>query len=133
MYRSLRFKRGVTLIEVLVVVLILSILVAICLPLYFTSVNDSEVNGCKTNMTSIATAVQAQRTRTQKPYFVGPVDATSTAIGGPLEDLHNNVPHCPADLTDTYTVSSDGSGGFIIRCSDPKHNFQWHNGSWETY
>lgn len=125
-------RRGFTLIELLVVVLILAVLTAVAIPLYFKSVDDSETYGCKTNMSSIAAAVQAQRVRTGQAYFVGSVDDASTAETAALSDLHYAVPHCPGDSS-AYQVSSDSNGGFIIRCSNPRHRFQWHNGKWETY
>jgi hypothetical protein len=51
---------------------------------------------------------------------------------GPLPDLHYAVPHCPGDSA-TYSVLSGSAGGFIIRCGNPRHKFQWHNGKWESY
>jgi len=133
MHRKTGKKKGVTLIEVLVVLLIMSVLVAIAIPFYFKSLDDSENNACKTNMDSIATAEQAQRTRTGGAYYVGPVDSAASATDGPLRDLHNAVPHCPGAPNEGYMVQSDGSGGFILRCTNPRHRFQWHNGKWETY
>lgn len=126
-------KRGFSLIELLVVVLILAVLTAIAIPMYLRSVTDAEVNTCKTNMSSIAAAEQAQRVREVGTYYSGPVDSTATANDGPLRDLHNAVPNCPGDENATYTVTADGSGGFFIRCSNPRHPFQWHDGKWETY
>jgi len=126
-------NRGFTIIEVLVVVLILGVLLAVAIPFYLRSVSDSEVDACKTNMSSIAAAEQAQRVRDVGTYYTGPVDDAATANDGPLRDLHNAVPHCPGDLTEGYTVAADGAGGFIVRCTNPKHHFQWHNGLWETY
>ena len=128
-YRSIK---AFSLIELLVVVLILAVLTAIAIPLYFKSIDDSETNSCKTNMDSIAAAVQANRAKTGAGYWSGTVDSTAAATDGPLADLHNAVPQCPGAPGDLYSVSSDGAGGFIIRCSNPKHHFQWHNGLWET-
>jgi len=125
-------KRGFTIIEVLVVVLILGVLCAIAIPFYLRSVSDSEINSCKTNMSSIASAEQAQRVR-DGFYWTGPVDDTAASDTGPLRDLHNAVPKCPGDPTESYTVTADNGGGFIIRCTNPKHRFQWHNGLWEDY
>ena len=52
-----------TLVELLVVTLILAILTAVALPLYLRSVAQSEENACKTNMRSIANAIQANKIR----------------------------------------------------------------------
>ena len=126
-------RRGFTLIELLVVVLILAVLTAVAIPLYLRSVLDSEENACKTNMASIAAAEQAQRVRDVGPYWSGTVDSAATATDGPLRDLHNAVPICPGDPSAHYDVMGDGADGFIIRCSNPNHRFQWHNGKWENY
>ena len=126
-------KRGWTLIELLVVVLILAVLCAVAIPLYLRSVSDSEENTCKTNMASIASAEQAQRVRDVGPYWSGTVDSNAADVNGPLRDLHNAVPRCPGDPDAVYTVIGDGTDGFIIRCSNPRHRFQWHNGQWENY
>jgi prepilin-type N-terminal cleavage/methylation domain-containing protein len=125
--------RGITLIEVLVVLLIMSVLVAIAIPFYFKSLDDSENRACQTNMDSIATAEQAQRTRTGGAYYAGPVDAAAADTNGPLRDLHNSVPYCPGAPSEGYTILTDNAGGFIVRCTNPKHHFQWHNGKWETF
>lgn len=125
---SSRLKSGLTLIEVLVVVIIMAVLVSIALPLYLRSVLDSEATGCMTNMSSIATATQAQRTRTKNPYYTGPVDAAATSATGPLQDLHNAVPRCPADTTFGYEVAAVGDG-FEVTCTLPRHTFKWLNGA----
>ncbi len=129
----LKKRSGFSLIELLVVVLILAVLVAIAIPFYLKSVTDSEENACKTNMSSIAVAEQAQRVRDVGNYFSGTVDSAAAADNGPLRDLHNAVPKCPGNLAEGYTVEADPAGGFIVRCTNPKHHFQWHNGKWETY
>jgi len=58
---SRRNRKGFTLIELLVVVLILSILMAVALPLYLSAVADSQKKTCRANMQTIANAVQAAR------------------------------------------------------------------------
>jgi prepilin-type N-terminal cleavage/methylation domain-containing protein len=125
--RSRSSKSGLTLVEVLVVVLIMAVLVSVALPIYLQSVHDSEVNTCKTNMGSIATAVQAYRTRSKQPYFEGPVDEGASALDGPLQDLHNAVPRCPAGETFDYLVEHEGDG-FLVRCQVPGHPHIWRGG-----
>lgn len=131
--RNLRSSRGLSLIELLVVLLIMAVLIAIAIPFYFKSLDDSEQSACRTNMDSIAAAEQANRTKSGGAYWTGTVDSTAAANDGPLADLHNAVPQCPGAPGDLYIISSDGAGGFIIRCSNPKHHFQWHNGVWENF
>jgi type IV pilus assembly protein PilA len=57
-------RKGFTLVELLVVVLIIAILAAIALPLYLSAVADSQVKTARANMQTIANAEQAYRVRT---------------------------------------------------------------------
>lgn len=127
-----RIKRGFTLIELLVVVLILAILTAVALPLYLKSVEDAEFQACKTNMKTIATAVQAHHVRNRTiPYFIGTVDAA--AATGALEDLQGE-PLCPGDGSNYVVTLPLGVDpvGFHIACGDTDHVFSWENGVFLT-
>lgn len=122
----IRKRRGFTLIELLVVVLILAILTAVALPLYLKSVEESEIQSCKTNMKTIATAVQAHHVRNRTiAYFSGAVTG-NTGIGAPLEDLMN-PPLCPATGVG-YTVALVLTGGYNVKCLNGDHLFYWENG-----
>src|SRR5579859_111433 len=108
-------RRGFTLIELLVVVLILSILMAVALPLYLSAVADSQKKTCRANMQTIANAAEAARVRTQAADFTSIIAKSSTAIdisaadaaAGALTDL-NAVPVCPS--TGTYTLANGNTG-----------------------
>ena len=123
MIRTLNIRRsakGFTLIELLVVTLILSILMAVAIPLYLSSVNDSKLKTCHANMQTIANAVQAARVKDVAPdysKYIGAVDPTKEP------DLQT-VPQCPgADAgVNTYTIA-DGvnPGAFKVVCSTSGH------------
>jgi prepilin-type N-terminal cleavage/methylation domain-containing protein len=119
-----RDQYGFTLIELLMVILILSIMMAVALPLYMGTVSRSERSACRANMQSIANADQAYRARNHPSY-------SYTTI---LTNLHSDLgatPLCP--WTGTYTITvSDGSqraengltvpsGGLLVQCSNPSH------------
>ena len=87
-----RKRRGFTLIELLVVVLILSILMAVALPLYLSAVSDSQRKVCRANMQTIANAVQASRVRTNAANYGALITGGVTVAN--LPDL-NAVPQCP--------------------------------------
>jgi prepilin-type N-terminal cleavage/methylation domain-containing protein len=128
-----RKRAGFTLVELLVVVLILAILTAVALPLYLRSVRDAEENACKTNMKTIANAVQAHHVRNRTAdYFDGVVSDAVSAANGDLEDLQNK-PVCPAGGTD-YTVTknaTDGRAGFKVDCGYGNHTFYWEDGTFK--
>src|SRR5689334_8915799 len=101
-------KGAFTLIELLVVVLILAILTAVALPLYLSSVKDSEKKTCQTNMQTIANATQAYKVRTRSATYPTITDvATEVGSGNILEDL-NFAPQCPEDPNNKYSVTPVG-------------------------
>lgn len=118
-----RKTRGFTLIELLIVILVLSILMAVALPLYLAAVSDSELKTCRANMWSIAQAEQA--------YKVKNVSHTYTTNLSDLDADLGQTPICPS--AGTYSVAiSDGTqvanngmtvpaGGMIIQCSASGH------------
>jgi len=124
--RNRSTKKGAfTLIELLVVVLILAILTAVALPLYLSSVKDSEKKTCQTNMQTIANAVQAYKVRTRVASYPDIQDvSTECSSSGKLSDL-NFAPVCP-EAGQHYTVTSL-SDGFKVSCSDAAHGY-WQNG-----
>ena len=127
-------NRAFTLIELLVVVLILAILTAVGLPLYLSSVVEAEHQACKTNMKSVANAIQAHHVRNRTlPYFQGHVEASDTGPGGDLEDLMN-PPLCPGDgrVYDIDNFGANGKEGFKVRCHDATHVFSWQNGVFQN-
>ena len=112
-------RRGFTLIELLVVVLILSILMAVALPLYLSAVSDSQKKTCRANMQTIANTVQAARVRTNAANYgaliTAGVDKTS------LTDLQA-VPVCPN--AGAYTLANGSSSDtttFKVVCSATGH------------
>src|SRR5580704_8511681 len=123
--RPRSFKRAFTLIELLVVVLILSILMAVALPLYLSAVSDAQRKTCRANMQTIANAAQAARVRTASADYTSIISHSSSAIdilaadsaAGSLTDL-NAVPICPS--AGTYTLANGNSGSattFKVSCS----------------
>ena len=116
-------SEGFTLIELLIVILVLSVLMAIALPLYLASVAHSETTVCRSNMQSIANAEQAFRARDSQHLY------TTTLADLPV-DL-GSIPVCPHGGTYSVTVS-DGTevakngqpvppGLIVIHCTDSLH------------
>lgn len=123
---EVRGARGFTFIELLVVVLILSTLMAAALPLYVNAVGDSEKKTCRANLRTIANAVQAARVREVAPNYAHEIARNREVIDvgtrtGCLSDLFA-VPVCPAG--GIYTVARGSSGTpetYQVQCSLPAH------------
>src|SRR5437762_2163717 len=97
----MRMRRGYTIVELLIVVLILSILMAVALPLYLAALADSERRTCRSNMYSIAQAEQAYKTRISSHVY-------TTDMTNLYPDL-GSTPLCPKFGMYTVTIS-DGTG-----------------------
>lgn len=117
-----RKRSGFTLIELLVVVLILSVLMAVAMPLYLSAVADSQKKTCRANQQTIANAVQSARVKTESADYGAIISSCSTTITtAALPDL-NAVPQCPdAGL---YSLAQGNSGDnttFKVVCSIAAH------------
>ena len=123
---SRRNKKGFTLVELLVVVLILATLMAVALPLYLSSVADSSKKTCRANMQSIANAAQAWKVKNRAADF------TTVSMSALTPDL-GAVPTCPDNgsytIVTTGQVNDEGgtgkdipAGSLGITCSIPAHN-----------
>ena len=119
-YHATRRRRAFTLIELLVVVLILSILMAVALPLYLSAVADSQRKVCRANMQTIANAAVSARVNSGELDFSNIIAANSTGIiitgTDSLGDL-NAVPVCPSAGTYTLAVGNGGVSTFMVACS----------------
>lgn len=88
-------RKGFTLVELLVVILILAILMAVALPLYLGAVSDSQKKTCRANMQTIANACQAYRTRSATHEY----PAQLSDLIGAGQDLQA-LPKCPSNSGD---------------------------------
>jgi type IV pilus assembly protein PilA len=97
----MRSKKGFTLVELMVVVIILGILVAIAIPIYNNVTGDAQKKACAAN----------ERT------LEGAVAMYQAANGGKMpKDLNALVPGfieaeptCPVDGTSGYKINSNGT------------------------
>jgi len=120
-------RRGFSLIELLVVILILTLLMAVALPLYLSSITNSAKTACRANMQSIANAADAWKVRTRA------ADYSTMTLSSLTTDL-GSIPSCPQSGTYSLTFSGTAldvngtaqtipSGSFAVKC-----NFSGHNG-----
>lgn len=93
-------RRGFTLVELLIVVLILATLMAVGLPIYLSSVTDARKKACRANLQSIANAAQAWKVKHRARDF------TELRMDELLPDL-GATPACPDG--GEYTLTTTGS------------------------
>ncbi len=134
----MRKQAGFTLIELLVVILILAILMAIALPLYLRAVRDSNRQTCRSNMQTIANALQAFRVRDVDHWYpglaagvAGTIDFSLDSFLDPTSDLAA-LPQCPTDSisgdADDYGAEVNDNGQVTITCaSDSATEAVFHN------
>ena len=119
-------RKGFTLVELLVVVLILATLMAVALPLYLSSVADSSKKTCRANMQSIANAAQAWKVKNRAADF------STLTISALTPDL-GATPVCPDggaySISTSGTVNDDAgaaqtipTGSLGISCNHSGHN-----------
>lgn len=90
----MRSKKGFTLVELMVVVVILGILVAIAVPIYNRITGDAELRACHANLRTIDGA---------KTQF-----AASTGLTWPNDFFQGGaLPTCPASGTYSHTDPTD--------------------------
>jgi prepilin-type N-terminal cleavage/methylation domain-containing protein len=102
-------KRGLTLIELLLVVLILGVLAAIAVPRFLQMTNDAEENTCETNCDTISMQIELYQIET------GSYPANLTDVTEDPNRFPDGPPVCPKGgsyyMTSEHRAACDHSGG----------------------
>ncbi len=106
----MRQRKGLTLIELLIVVIILGALAAIAIPRITTSATTAKINACKTNVDTLNTAIEMYNIDNDD-YPSALTDVTSDANYFP-----DGAPVCPFGSSNTYSYDSG-----THRVSDHSH------------
>jgi len=95
----MKSKKGFTLVELLIVVLILGALAAIAIPRISASTTTAKVNACKTNQDILNSQIEMYRADT------GSYPATLGALTSDANYFPDDTPVCPSG--GTYSMSSN--------------------------
>jgi len=116
---SSNYRKGFTLIESLIMLVILAVGMAVTIPLFVTAMSDGKKKQCRANMQAIADAEQQYKIKSATHVY-------TTALTNLVGDFPV-VPVCPNGGTYTVTIS-DGTataqsgqtvpaGKLVISCS----------------
>jgi len=98
--RKMRSRRGFTMVELLVVIIIISVLVAIALPKYFAAIYQGRVRACQSNFKIVNIATQAYFAQnkewpTDVTDMLSPNDPAVTTPSGMKGGQLTELPICP--------------------------------------
>lgn len=105
--RNMKRQEGFTLIELMVVILIIGILVAIAVPVFFSARTSAEQGACRDNMRTIDSAIMTYNAAT------GAYPADITFLDN--TDYLKDAPVCPAG-TDPYIWNAPAGEAPYVTC-----------------
>ncbi|HZP83435.1 MAG TPA: prepilin-type N-terminal cleavage/methylation domain-containing protein [Chthonomonadaceae bacterium] len=118
-------RKGFTLVELLVVVLILAILMAVAIPAYLAAVHESQRRTCRANMQTLAHAEQAYLLRNPNHQYTANLNDLQGSDTKQF-DLQA-LPKCPNG--GTYSVDGAPTGPITLHCSIQDHDDNGNGGT----
>ena len=135
MFKLLKSKKGFTLVELMIVVVIMAILVAVAVPIFSAVTKNARTKTCVANMREIVSqittsAMSANKTYSGKITYDSDGEAAGT-ITSTIDDLDGDAykalfqvtPYCPAsgsyeiEVTGTGAGDADGSIKVAVKCT----------------
>lgn len=127
MRKLMHSKKGFTLVELMIVVVIMAILVAVAVPIYGAVTKNAEKRSCQSNKRIITENMNQYQMSggaggdqipfaTLKETFNGELTATTDASFTAL--FNDGIPTCPTDKTSNYTVTvTDNPNKITVACT----------------
>lgn len=118
----MKFQRGFTLIELMIVVAIIAILAGILIPNFTHARAQAQTAACESNLRQIATAMELFYADNQRyPATASVIGGTGNAFDNGTTVYLNNTPQDPAanPVSTNYTFTSSNTGGqpsYVIKC-----------------
>lgn len=100
----MRYRKGITLVELLIVVLILGALAAIAIPRISASSTTAKQNACKTNVDLIQSQVELYMANNP----TSGIPALATLFADP-NYFPQGEPNCPVTPTAGYEIDGNGT------------------------
>jgi prepilin-type N-terminal cleavage/methylation domain-containing protein len=98
-------RKGVTLIELLIVVLILAALSAIAIPRISLSAQNAKQDACDTNIDVINSAIEMYAADNDGSYPTDDADM-QTKVTGNADYFPDGLPICPTGLAGSYSMDA---------------------------
>jgi len=109
--RALRNRKGFTLVELMVVVVIIGILVAVAVPVYNSTTNNAKIRACQANLRTINGAIQQ--------YDANEATA-ATAVTNLVPMYLAKAPTCPDGGNYTFVAATSTEGAHVT-CNKTGH------------
>lgn len=132
MRKLMHSKKGFTLVELMIVVVIMAILVAVAVPIYSAVTKNAEKRSCQANMRVIKDNLNDYQMMggengalipwtTLASVFPGSELTADDAPSAFVAMFNDGIPTCPSDKTN-YTVTVAEAGQITVTCSNDDHN-----------
>ena len=119
--RKMLNKKGFSLVELMIVVVIMGILIAVAIPLYGAITDNAKNKTCKNN-------VKVIQQNAANYYAMHSTTATVNDLKAMFDN--NKMPSCPWDGDDAdendYTVTISATGNATVTCANKNDDYPNH-------